>query len=285
MTDPGVPSPALVTLLRRGMLPVVRLAHRPTLEGLASLPESGPYLLVANHSGGLGLAEIHCFASIWADTFRGERPLAGFAHPFGFHVWPLSRLLPGVGAIPSSYAAAEATLARGVPILVFPGGDHEVIRPIWQANCVDFGGRVGFLRIAHRAWIPIVPMGIRGSHYTVPVLARSKLLAFLAVWPRLVGIKRWPVTLLGLAGAVAIALLVPAAWPWRLFLAWAWCASPFMLMPFVPWTIRIRIGEPIAPEVLFPARGHVDDATLARALAVVERAVGERVTGRRAPPV
>ncbi len=277
---PGVPSETAVGLLRRLLLPIVRLAHRPKLEGLDNLPQTGPFMLVANHSGALAVAEINAFAALWADRFGRSRPLSGFAHPFSFAVWPLTLVHRHLGTIPSTYAAAATTLGAGVPILVFPGGDHEVTRPFWQANRVDFGGRRGFARIAHRAWVPIVPMGIRGSHLTAPVLWRSRILPWLLVWPRVVGVKRWPITLLAGLGSVAILSLVPASLPLRLLAAWLWMATPITLLPWLPLTIRIRIGAPIAPDALFDSREQATDDALARAAKVVEAEVQELV----APP-
>jgi 1-acyl-sn-glycerol-3-phosphate acyltransferase len=267
---PGVASDRAVRFFARVMLPIVRLFHRATLEGTEHLPASGPFLLVSNHSGALPMAELLAFMALYAARFGGSRPLAGFVHPISFRVWPLSRLLPHIGAIPSSYAAAEDALAKGVPILVFPGGDHEALRPLWQANRVDFNGRLGFLRIARKARLPIVPMGIRGAHLTAPPLVRSRLLSYLAVWPRLAGVKRWAITVLGVLGATAIVFLVPLAWPWRALLAWAFIASPLSMMTWVPWTVRIRIGPVIAAEALF-ADGA--DLELERALPIVEQAV------------
>jgi 1-acyl-sn-glycerol-3-phosphate acyltransferase len=55
-------------------------------------------------------------------------------------------------------------------VLIFPGGDHEAFRPVWQAYRVDMANRKGFLRIARRAWVPIVPLGIRGSQFALPIL-------------------------------------------------------------------------------------------------------------------
>ncbi len=243
---PGTPSPIGVSVLRRYLLPVLRLAFRPTMDGLHHLPPSGPYLLVANHNAGLGLAEILCFAALWADAFGDSRPLAGYAHPIGFRVWPITALHRLVGTIPSTYDAAYQTLDAGVPILMFPGGDFETLRPVWQANRVDFGGRKGFLRIASAAGVTIVPMGIQGSHYTAPMLFRSKFLAWLFVLPRLLGIKRWGLSLLGVLGCILIALLPMEAWV-RFVLAFVWLASPLILLPWIPWTIRFRIGSPMAP--------------------------------------
>lgn len=275
--DPGRPSPAFVRYARRYLAPMVRLAYRPRLDGVANLPATGPYLLVANHSAGLGIAEILSFAVLYLEQVGAERPLAGFALPFGFHLYPASRVLQHLGAIPSTYEAARATLGAGIPILVFPGGDYETLRPVWQANRVDFGGRKGFLRIARELRVPIVPMGIRGSHYTAPVLWRSQLLAKLVVGPWLIGQKRWGLTLLGLLVAALIVCAVPLAWPWRALGVYLWLGSPFIFLPWIPWTIRMRIGAPLPPEMLVD--GATDDAQLGRALMLVEAAVQALVEG------
>lgn len=268
---PGRPSATAVRWVRRVFDPLVRVNHRPTLSGVEHLPTKGAFLLVANHSAGLGIAEILSFVVLYLRQVGPDRPLAGFAHPIAFNVFPVSSMLRHIGAVPSTYDAAERALGAGVPLLVFPGGDHETLRPIWQAHRVDFGGRVGFLKIARRAGVPIVPLGIRGGHFTGPVLVRSRWLAWVFIWPRLVGVKRWGVSLLGVIGAAVILGLVPWEWHWRAALVWLWLGSPFVYLAFVPWTLRFRIGEPIPPSDLFPD-GEGEDA-LGRALALVEERV------------
>lgn len=272
--EPGRASPAIATLLRKVILPVARLAYRPTLEGIENLPADGPFLLVANHGAGSGAADILSFAALWLDQCGASRPLAGFAHPFGFRVWPISWLIRGLGAVPSTYAAGEATLAAGVPLLVFPGGDYEASQPIWLGHSVDFGGRTGFLKLARKANVPIVPMGFRGSHFPTPVVWRSRrVLAWLLILPRLIGLKRYPLTVLAVVGAAAIVVGLPELGAMRLLLAWAWVASPFSMLPWVPWSIRARIGTPILPGDW--AGGGDED--LERALERVEGAVRELV--------
>jgi len=249
----GVPTPGWARLVQRWVGPFVRLAHRPTLDGAENLPSSGPFMLVANHSGSLATSEILAFATCYLERVGASRPLAAMAHPVALWLWPVSALLRGLGAIPSTYAAGESALRAGIPVLVFPGGSFEASRPVWQAYKVDFGGHQGFLKLARKLRVPVVPMGIRGSHFTAPVLWRSH-----AVLPRflftawIAGIRQMPLTLLGVLGAVAIALLAPGlGWPLRALLIWAWLASPFPHFGWIPWKIRIRIGPPIAPEELF----------------------------------
>ena len=82
----------------------------PVLEGVEHLPR-GPFLLVANHSGCLGLAEINSFIACWVERFGGERPIAGYAHPISFTAWPLTWFMKQIGGIPSTYAAAWAFCA------------------------------------------------------------------------------------------------------------------------------------------------------------------------------
>jgi 1-acyl-sn-glycerol-3-phosphate acyltransferase len=269
---PGQVRPGALRILRRVVRPLSRLFNRPTLEGAEHLPD-GPYLLVANHSAGVALCEILAIASLWVERFGETRPLAGFAHVIGFKFPPLRWVHRQIGTIPSTYDAAYAALAKGVPVLVFPGGDHESLRPIWCANRVDFGGRRGFIRIARTAQVPVVPMGIVGSHYTVPILWRSRALAWLLVIPRLAGIKRWAVSLLGLLGCVGLAV---TGWPlWvKLLLGWLWLALPVMFTPIVPWTIRMRIGTPMPVVAPDADLDHARDAVQAQIQALVDQLNG-----------
>lgn len=276
---PGEFSPGIRVAARYLVRPLAKLLHRARLEGLEKLPTEGPYLLVANHSAGMGMEEIGCFFSEWL-TRRPDHPIAGFALPMGFKLPPVSWILRRAGAIPSTYDHAHTTLAKGIPILVFPGGDHETLRPVWQANRVDFGGRRGFLRIARDAGVPVVPMGIRGAHYTAPILWRSEKLASLLVLPRLFGLKRWGLSVLSLVGAAAILLLVPLGPLGKIGLTWFWLASPFVFLPWVPWGVRMRIGEPIPAASLFPE----DDASLEDALHRVEAAVESLINDRGGKP-
>jgi 1-acyl-sn-glycerol-3-phosphate acyltransferase len=252
--------------------PIVRVAFRPRLEGVENLPRRGPFLLVANHSG-LGNAELASLVVSFLERLGPERPIAAMVHPLSFNAWPTGAWVRRLGAIPSTYAAAESALASGVPVLVFPGGDHEAMRPIWQAHEVDFARRKGFLKIARKARVPIVPMGIRGSHFTAPVLWRSdEWMAKLLVVPALLGVKRHAVTLLGVLGLALLLAFGPFGnWYITAALAWLWLVSPLSQLPFVPWPIRIRIGTPIPSAELFASED--DAAEIDRAYEVVEGGV------------
>lgn len=286
MARPGSVTPRALSVIRGIVHPIMRVVSRPSLEGIDRLPrgkanESVPFLLVGNHPSSLATFEFLSFMALYARAFPADAappPLAAFALAMAFRWWPVSAIAPAIGAIPSTYAAAEDALAKGVPLVLFPGGDHEAFRPFWKQDHADFGGRKGFLRISHEAWVPVVPFAIRGV--SAPMLHSSRALAYLAVWPRLFGLKRYAIGVLGVVGAALIVWLVPLALPWRALLAWAWLASPLSIMSWFPTTVRIRVGEPIAPESLFGDREAVSEETLERALHIVESAV-TRLLARR----
>lgn len=242
----GQHSERAVGILSRGLYPIWRLLFRIEIHGVENLPGAGPYMLVANHNAGIGFVELFGFGAIWAKTFGSSRPLAGFAHPIGFRIWPITQIHREVGTVPSTYEAAYETIANGVPLLVFPGGDHETLRPVWQANRVDFGDRRGWSKIAAQTMVPVVPMGIRGSHYTCPMLWRARWIAWVLVVPRAMGIKRWGLSLTGVLGALGLAAL-PLPWWGSALAIWLWLGSPFIFWPIVPWKVTFHIGEPLPP--------------------------------------
>jgi 1-acyl-sn-glycerol-3-phosphate acyltransferase len=277
---PGQPDPRAARRWSRYLGPIVRLALRPAFESAEKLPADGAYLLVANHSG-LGNPDIASLIIAYLDH-PGMRFPAAMVHPVSFNSSPAGGWMQRLGAIPSTYEAALGALAQGVPVLVFPGGDIDATRPVWRARRVELGGRKGFLRIARDAKVPIVPMGIRGSHYVAPILFRSSLLSTLLVLPRLNGVRRFPVTLLGVLGAIALlsALGPSLGWFVASILAVLWIVLPLSQIPWVPWTVRMRIGDPIAHHELFPDDG---DATLDRAYERVHRALEDLVNVRDRP--
>jgi 1-acyl-sn-glycerol-3-phosphate acyltransferase len=276
---PGVVEPRARQRWLRYVRPVVRLAFRPQFEGVENLPSMGHYLLVSNHSGA-GNAEIMSLVIFFLERHETIGPIAAMVHPLSFRAWPHGTWMRRLGAIPSTYAAAEAALAQGVSVLVMPGGDHEAQRPIWQANRVEFAGREGFLKIARQAKVPIVPMGIRGSHFTAPILWRSDfILPRLLIFPALAGMKRYALTLAGVIGVVLLYVWNPAQNLWiTTFLAWLWLVLPFATLPWIPWSIRVRIGKPLPPTELFATD---EDTTLDRAYDRVESAVQALVSGAR----
>lgn len=179
----------------RYFAPIVRRMWPATATGLEHLPPHDDYVIIANHSG-MGVAEIWAMMLAWYERFGLDRPLAGMAHPSAFRVPPIRYFLDGVGAVEATREGAAWARSHGAPLLLFPGGDHEATRPLWRSREVDFGGRVGWVKLAREHDLDIVPLCIRGSHRTNPIVAGGRAVAWLTGL-RALGVRRAPLTVLG----------------------------------------------------------------------------------------
>jgi 1-acyl-sn-glycerol-3-phosphate acyltransferase len=164
----------------RRTLPLLRSAvsayFRPEVRGLENIPESGPVLLVGNHSGGMLIADTFVFACEFYARFGPERPFHQLAHDVVVRV-PYLGGLRRYGTVAASHANAEAAFAEEAAVLVYPGGDYETFRPSWESAEVDFGNRQGFLRLALRAKVPIVPVVSLGGQETALFVTRGERMA------------------------------------------------------------------------------------------------------------
>src|SRR5947209_8290050 len=141
------------------------LYFRGEVRGLGNIPEEGAVLLVGNHSGGNLTPDTHVFTLAFCAYFGVERRFYQLAHN-------LVLSMPGLGALRKFGTVAASpdnmrkALESGAALLVYPGGDYEVHRPIWERNRVDFDGRKGFIRQALRHDVPIVPVVSIGGQET-----------------------------------------------------------------------------------------------------------------------
>jgi 1-acyl-sn-glycerol-3-phosphate acyltransferase len=149
----------------------------PDVRGLDRLPAEGPALLVGNHSGLFYVPEAWvCGQAVLSR--RGTGPPAYFlAYDLLFAVPGVGPFLRRLGAVPANPGAAESALSRGACVLVYPGGDLEACRPWTQRNKIDFAGRTGFVRLALRSGVPVIPVVAHGAHHAVMVLTRGDRLA------------------------------------------------------------------------------------------------------------
>jgi 1-acyl-sn-glycerol-3-phosphate acyltransferase len=152
------------------------LYFRGEVRGLGNIPESGPVLLVGNHSGGNLTPDTHVFTQAFSAYFGVERAFYQLAHNLVLSM-PGLGLLRKYGTVAASHENSRKALESGAALLVYPGGDHEVHRPSWEGNRVDFDGRKGFIRLALDHDVPIVPVVSVGGQETALFLSRGKGLA------------------------------------------------------------------------------------------------------------
>jgi 1-acyl-sn-glycerol-3-phosphate acyltransferase len=170
------------------------LYFRGEVRGLGNIPEDGPVLLVGNHSGGNVTPDTHVFTLAFSAYFGVERRFHQLAHNLVLSM-PGLGILRKYGTVAASPDNARQALESGAALLVYPGGDYEVHRPIWERNKVDFDGRKGFIRLALEHDVPLVPVVSIGGQETSVFLSRGETLSKLLALDKLFRLKVLPISL------------------------------------------------------------------------------------------
>jgi 1-acyl-sn-glycerol-3-phosphate acyltransferase len=161
---------------------------RVDLAGAAELPERGPALLVANHSGLLpwdGLMLSQAVERFHRSHRRPRFLVADWLITLPF-VQPYLARLGGVRACREN---AERLLSSGHFVVAFPEGVKGAAKVFRERYRVKRFGRGGVVRVALETGVPLVPVGIVGAEEAHPLLfkwttpARSFGLPFVPVTP------------------------------------------------------------------------------------------------------
>ena len=197
-------------------LPALRVMadvwFRADVRGLENIPSSGPVLLVGNHSGGTLIADTFIFSQAFYDHFGPEREFFQLAHDLVFKVPGIRGMLTPYGTVPASPENMRRALARGAALLVYPGGDHETYRASWHSAEIDFAHRTGFVRLALKHRVRIVPVVSIGGQETALFLGQGEHIARWLHLHRLLRIDvapvqiapPWGVTVLDLPGRLPL---------------------------------------------------------------------------------
>ncbi len=162
-------------LARRLYDPMYRYWFRVSWEGLENIPARGGALLVSNHAGAIPADAPAIMHGV--ETELG-RPVYGLAEHL-FKAIPVIGTLwqrgGGVAAHPdNAYRLLhdEQQLA-----LVFPEGTKGTGKHFSQRYQLARFGRGGFVEIAMRAGVPIVPIAVVGAEEAMPIVWKSRRLA------------------------------------------------------------------------------------------------------------
>jgi 1-acyl-sn-glycerol-3-phosphate acyltransferase len=195
--------------------PLMDYWFRMEIEGWEKLPDP-PALLIGIHSGATFVWDAWTVGVQWWRHFGEDRPLHGTAHD-------ALMALPGVGAyfrrmgvLPAAPDSIASALAAGRDVAVWPGGERDSLRPWTQRDEAVLAGRTGFIKLAIRSAVPIVPVATVGGPDSMPVIATGRRIAKLLALDRIARLKVFP-----------IAIQVP------------WGVSP-ALLPEVPLPTKIR---------------------------------------------
>lgn len=145
------------------------------VRGMDRVPQS-PVLLIGNHSGGIITPDTSAVYAAWYRARGFEDPLMGLAFDGIYGVPGWRDLMWKIGQMPASMDNAEAALGDGNSVLLYPGGSYEVFRPWKDRNRIVFKGRTGFIKLALKTRVPVVPVVGHGGHETTIVLTRGERL-------------------------------------------------------------------------------------------------------------
>jgi len=184
--------------------------YRADVEGQEHLPP-GPVLVAATHNGGFAIPDaVAIWVAYWR-RFGTDAPGYAMTHKAALALPGVGLALRRMGGVPASPESAAIVLRAGFPLFTTPGGDLDSLKPFAMRHRVVFGGRRGFIRVAIRHQVPIVPVVSVGAHETQVVLNDGRWLARVTGFARFFRIKTLPVTLsfpfgLTLAGIPSIPL-------------------------------------------------------------------------------
>jgi 1-acyl-sn-glycerol-3-phosphate acyltransferase len=163
--------PLLYTIGQYTVGPAVRLALRPTVEGLEYVPANGGAVLASNH---LSVADEYLMGAVvprhiafWAK--------AEYFHGTGLRGWAMKTLLRSLGAIEVNRDGGRAALtALDSAIPALKAGDlvGVYVEGTRSPDGRLYRGRTGAARLAFLAEVPIIPVGVIGTERVQPIGSR-----------------------------------------------------------------------------------------------------------------
>ncbi len=179
---------------------------RVTAVGVDHVPASGGALIVANHAGVLPW-DAAMIATAIHRTHGPERHPRFLVLDWAFEMPWVSVAIRRFGGVPASPHDAVRLLGEGHAVMVFPEGAQGTGKPWSERYRLERFGRGGFMEVALRAGVPVIPCAVVGSEEIYPMIARAP-----GVLARLVGAPYLPITptfpLLGPFGAIPL----PSRW-------------------------------------------------------------------------
>jgi 1-acyl-sn-glycerol-3-phosphate acyltransferase len=148
---------------------------RCDIAGWENVPDSKA-LYVGNHNGLLTFEVLMLFYAWW-ERYGSTRRALGLAHGIALNNPFFRWLIPRIGAIPADPEIGVEAIERGYSLLVYPGGEKESFRSYKARKKVEFYGRKGFIRLALRGKVPIVPIVSVGAHESYVILNRGEEIA------------------------------------------------------------------------------------------------------------
>jgi 1-acyl-sn-glycerol-3-phosphate acyltransferase len=174
--------------------PLMDYWFRMEIEGWEHLPEP-PVLLIGIHSGAPFVWDAWTVGIQWWRRFGTDRPLHGTAHDALMAAPLIGSYFRKMGVLPAAPDSIASALEAGHDVALWPGGEIDSLRPWTDRDQAVLAGRKGFIRMAIRAGVPIVPIATVGGPDSMPVLARGRRLAKALQLDKVARLKMFPISI------------------------------------------------------------------------------------------
>lgn len=174
--------------------PLMDYWFRMEVEGWEKLPDP-PTLVVGIHSGAPFVWDAWTVGVQWWRRFGQDRPLHGTAHDALMALPGVGDYFRRMGVLPAAPDSIAGALAAGRDVALWPGGERDALRPWTRRDQAVLAGRMGFVRLAIRSGVPIVPVATVGGPDSMPVLATGRRLAKLLALDRVARLKMFPIAI------------------------------------------------------------------------------------------
>ncbi len=174
--------------------PLMDYWFRMELEGWERIPPP-PALLIGIHSGAPFVWDAWTVGVQWWRHFGELRKLHGTAHDALMATPGFGSYFRRMGVLPAAPDSITAALAAGHDVALWPGGEIDSLRPWTKRDEAILAGRTGFIKLAIRSRVPIVPIATVGGPDSMPVLATGRRLAQVLQLDRIARLKTFPIAL------------------------------------------------------------------------------------------
>jgi 1-acyl-sn-glycerol-3-phosphate acyltransferase len=174
------------SVVRRLYNPIYKYWFRVEWEGLEKIPLHGGALLIANHAGAIPSDAPAIMHGVEEEL---GRPVYGLADYFFRTIPVVGTMWSRTGGVPAHPDNAYRLLHDQQQLaLVFPEGTKATSKTYTDRYRLRRFGRGGFVEIAMRAGVPIVPIAVVGAEESMPILFRVPSVA------KLLNLPYFPVT-------------------------------------------------------------------------------------------
>lgn len=146
-----------------------RYYFRVSARGFDRAPWGEPFMLAANHSGGINTPDTGMLMHAWFMERGVEAPLFALVQREAFKIPYLNVHVMKLGGIAATARMAIKAIESGVPLALYPGAGDDVYRPFEARHKISLFGQDACIRLALRFGLPIVPVVTIGSHETLLV--------------------------------------------------------------------------------------------------------------------